>query len=485
MNRRDFLQGAGSVLAGAAVTGFPRASRARGRAAAAPYRFPKDLYADVRLEQTFETLIHYRQGELINLRERRVNAAFVRLYDGQRWYLGAVADPDEVQAELDALAAMARPNPRIALDPLVARAQVNRGRQLSSARDDISRVGRQKKPALLQSYFPLLEASPHLKLWQALYLDRRSVKRLVSSKGADVSFNSQSAGLVVAMSFKDGERSLEEAWDLGRNRFTESFAAPGRVQGAPGRLRGLLGAGQTGQARQLHGHPLAAGRRDLCPRELRAQERGRFHDRRQRHDEAVDARQEGGLAAALHRRQRPAARSRPGPLRRRGDSRHQDLPGQKRPAGRPPAQPQDRRPARRGADRQRARGELPVRAHRAHDHDLHRAGPQDQGGAHRRGQRRPAGRDRQARQRHVDLHPGPDPGLPHQGRQAGRAGADLGDSALGLRDPGPGRRRVPTSSSCCPLSGAAAARRTSIRSRSGSVDPTSASSRSTSSRWLP
>jgi TldD protein len=83
------------------------------------YDFPTGLYTDVRIEDVFETSIQVTLGEVEERKEKAYRAAFVRVYDGQRWYYAATSDLDGIQAEIDELAAMASPQPAIAQHPVV------------------------------------------------------------------------------------------------------------------------------------------------------------------------------------------------------------------------------------------------------------------------------------------------------------------------------------------------------------------------------
>ena len=72
--------------------------------------FPKDLYADVRVEEVTETILAYENGKLRQNKESSTAGAFLRVYDGKRWYYCATTALEQLQEELDALASMAQPN---------------------------------------------------------------------------------------------------------------------------------------------------------------------------------------------------------------------------------------------------------------------------------------------------------------------------------------------------------------------------------------
>ena len=54
-------------------------------------KFPRDLYSDVRVEDVAETTLVLEDGELKQCTESRRRGAFVRVYDGKRWYKPSVA----------------------------------------------------------------------------------------------------------------------------------------------------------------------------------------------------------------------------------------------------------------------------------------------------------------------------------------------------------------------------------------------------------
>lgn len=223
MKRRKFLQITGGALVGTAIHGLSGniVSALTPKTAPNPYRFPKGLYTDVRLEDAYETYIQYNLGNMENLRERRTNAAFVRVYDGKRWYYSAVSDLDKIQSEIDALAALAHPNNKINSHPIVRRFQVNQGQYLRFKNDDISQVPRREKIALLESLFPIVKKSTALKMWNALYLDKRVVKTFYSSKGSALEYDFQTAGMVLALNFKEKERVFTDLWDVSHVHFAD------------------------------------------------------------------------------------------------------------------------------------------------------------------------------------------------------------------------------------------------------------------------
>ncbi|MDW7662761.1 MAG: hypothetical protein SCL54_15240 [Bacillota bacterium] len=48
------------------------------------FKFPENLYVDVRIEETFETKISFKKMILQEQKVRNNKGAFVRVYDGNR-----------------------------------------------------------------------------------------------------------------------------------------------------------------------------------------------------------------------------------------------------------------------------------------------------------------------------------------------------------------------------------------------------------------
>ncbi len=167
--------------------------------------FPKNLYADVRIEDLTQTQISYENGILRQNKESTTKGAFLRVYDGTRWYYCATTQMDRLQDELDALSAMAQPNESILLDPVVRRFQVHRDTVLRFEENDLRKIPVSQKQALLESYLPLLREVEEITVSRAVYVDRHSVRHFLSSLGADITYDHQIAGIALPYSLKTGE----------------------------------------------------------------------------------------------------------------------------------------------------------------------------------------------------------------------------------------------------------------------------------------
>jgi TldD protein len=185
-------------------------------------QFPDGLYTDVRIEDVFETLIVVNLGEFEELKDKRYTAAFIRLYDGQRWFYSATTDADAIQREIEVLAELASPNTNIESDEVVRKFEANRGVYLAfGGDDDVSTISKEAKYDLLSGYLPLIQGRDLVATWTGQYIDRRVVKTFVSSKGSDLKFDSQRAGVWIGFGLAEGEKRLSEAFNRGANLFED------------------------------------------------------------------------------------------------------------------------------------------------------------------------------------------------------------------------------------------------------------------------
>jgi TldD protein len=182
--------------------------------------FPDRLYCDVRVEDVTETMLQATLGAWEQIRDRAYVAAFIRLYDGRRWYYASTSDTPAIQREIDRLAAMASGS--VGGDPVVALLEANTGEYLEFANGrDIRSTSLEDKRSLLAGYFPLIDDKPYVEMWRANYVDSRVEKTFVSSKGADLRFDYQRAGFRVGFQLANGDDRFRGRFDLASNVFDD------------------------------------------------------------------------------------------------------------------------------------------------------------------------------------------------------------------------------------------------------------------------
>ena len=183
------------------------------------YIFPEGMYVDVRIEHSFSTEIKYTFRVLDECKERQYSAAFIRLFDGGRWYYACTSDLDAVQKEIDALGKLATKNDALKNMDIYGKFSGLQGKKLIYTDNRVSAIPLQDKTELTQSVMPLVESNDYIKLWRITYLDEYKVKEFYNSKGADLSWDFQRAGFSVAFRMTEGEQQVQETFQIGKTGF--------------------------------------------------------------------------------------------------------------------------------------------------------------------------------------------------------------------------------------------------------------------------
>ncbi|MBE6927607.1 MAG: TldD/PmbA family protein [Ruminococcaceae bacterium] len=182
-------------------------------------RFPEKLYADIRIEEVFKTEIAYENGKLRQNKENHTKGAFLRVFDGKRWYYCATTELDRLQEELDSLASMAMPNEDISEHPVVKRFQVHQDKVMTFESCAVHKIANEEKVALLESYLPLLTEVEQIAVSKAGYTDVYSCRHFISSLGADITYDYQHAGMMLAYTMNVGDSPYSNSQRLFEQNF--------------------------------------------------------------------------------------------------------------------------------------------------------------------------------------------------------------------------------------------------------------------------
>ncbi|MBR1422714.1 MAG: TldD/PmbA family protein [Ruminococcus sp.] len=153
------------------------------------YRFPKGLYADIRIEHTLSANYRVQNEEVKENSETSVAGAMIRVYDGKMWYTSVTNDLDNIQSELDSLASIAEPDEDIENDPMVKKFEIHKDKVLRFDGDnDLRNVTRGQREELVQSYISACfeNTPPEIKQWYAGCYQFHTVKEFYSSKGSEI-----------------------------------------------------------------------------------------------------------------------------------------------------------------------------------------------------------------------------------------------------------------------------------------------------------
>ena len=194
------------------------------------FNFPKDLYADVRVEDIYESKIRLVVGELKQCNVRTYTAAFVRVFDGKRWFYEALTDVDQIQDTLDDLAGYATPSSAIKNHPVVVALEVNTGELMSFGKTSLADLPLEKKRKLIEGYAKLMDNDELITSWSANYEDRREVKTFWSSKGANIKFDTQRCGVMMNGDFASGEKKHQDGYNTGGTTFDEISSLEGEFK---------------------------------------------------------------------------------------------------------------------------------------------------------------------------------------------------------------------------------------------------------------
>lgn len=164
------------------------------------YKYPKDLYVDVRIEERYRAWMHMENGEVRGDGDFQDIGAMVRVYDGGQWYVCSTNDLDSIQQEIENLAAIANPNPQIDEDEVVKNFQVHQDTiLLYEGEQDSRKLTRQDYKNIIDDYRKkcIDDTVEEVKTWQIFIQSEHLKTSFYSSKGAEIVWDVQTFGLGV------------------------------------------------------------------------------------------------------------------------------------------------------------------------------------------------------------------------------------------------------------------------------------------------
>lgn len=168
------------------------------------YKFPDDLFTEVRIEKTEDNYYYVKNGEVEGNGKTAVVGARIRVYDGEMWYTSVTNDLGKIQAEIDNLASLAKPNREIYNDPMIknfgdAKADILK----YEGENDIRKMTNSERDKLVDHYIaacvdPSIE---EMKTYYASCGGSHKIKEYYSSKGAAIRQDMQRCYLSVYFDF--------------------------------------------------------------------------------------------------------------------------------------------------------------------------------------------------------------------------------------------------------------------------------------------
>ncbi len=178
--------------------------------------FPKGVYTDVRIERQFKSSVKVVNGRIEDVNERVSSGAFIRMYDGKRWYYSATTEIEEIDDEVERLYRQTKPD--LKDDAVVKKFEVNRERLIQFDENDVEKIPLKDKRDLLLSYSDVFDV-PEVKMWSGYYIDSRVVKEFYSSLGSELVFDVQRAGIFFLFALADGDKRFSESFDKSLESF--------------------------------------------------------------------------------------------------------------------------------------------------------------------------------------------------------------------------------------------------------------------------
>lgn len=198
------------------------------------YKFPDDLFTEVRIEKTEDNYYFVKNGEVEGNGKTAVTGARIRVYDGEMWYTSVTNDLDKIQTEIDNLASLAKPNKEIYSDPIIknfgdAKADILK----YEGENDIRKITSSERDKLVDHYIAACVDSSieEMKTYYASCGSNHKIKEYYSSKGAAIRQDMQRCYLSIYFDFvvdgvttSAGKYYQELGFDALKNRESEIIA---------------------------------------------------------------------------------------------------------------------------------------------------------------------------------------------------------------------------------------------------------------------
>ncbi len=190
------------------------------------YEFPKNLYADVRIEENYNIGLGMKNDEIEADSSSLEKGAMIRVFDGNMWYTATTNHLDEIQQELNHLASLATPNPEIEKHPLVQKLEVHKEKVLLYEGDgDIRRITRTQLMDLTRHYIDACidREIPEILVWIMGAGCSYERKSFYSSKGAEIVQDYQECRLMAGYGITVGGTTMFGSKFYCKNQFDQLF----------------------------------------------------------------------------------------------------------------------------------------------------------------------------------------------------------------------------------------------------------------------
>lgn len=199
------------------------------------YKFPINLFTEVRIEKTENVQYFIKNGEVEANNSTSVTGVNIRVFDGNMWYTSVTNNLDHIQLEIDNLASLATPNEEIYNDPIVRNFGDNKANMLKyCGENDVRKISRHEREKLVSDYIDACIDSSieEIKTYYAGYNSHHKIKEYYTSKGAEIKQDMQRCSSYLAFEIvidgvvttRAGKYYQELSFDKLKNREQEILA---------------------------------------------------------------------------------------------------------------------------------------------------------------------------------------------------------------------------------------------------------------------
>lgn len=161
------------------------------------YKFPENLYTEVRIEDLYNANFYLKDDDAEGNGEVTVIGARIRVFDGKMWYTSITNDLDTIQSEIDNLAKIAKPNPKILNNKIVKNFAVNKAEILRFQGEDNARnITREQREEICRHYRKVCtdKTIPEITMTHISFWVVSTTRQLYTSKGTEIIQDYQRCG---------------------------------------------------------------------------------------------------------------------------------------------------------------------------------------------------------------------------------------------------------------------------------------------------
>ena len=168
------------------------------------YDFPKDLFTEVRIETNDYAFYYTANGEVEGNCQSQVIGALIRVFNGDMWYTGTTNELEQIQAEIDNLAALAKRNADIYDDPVVKNFGSHKAHILKyDGENDLRRITSSQREELVSHYLSVCvdKSIEEMNSYSGSFSSTHTIKQYYNSKGADIRQDMQRCNVYIGFGF--------------------------------------------------------------------------------------------------------------------------------------------------------------------------------------------------------------------------------------------------------------------------------------------